>query len=65
MNPWTDVLQHPIVFCLGLTLLHFVWHGAIVGVVAWMLPMALRGCSAQTRYVTLLVLLAPNGMRRV
>lgn len=58
MNSWTDLLQHPLVFRLGWTLLHFVWQGAIVGTIAWSLLKFLERGSPQARYATLLVLLA-------
>ena len=51
---------------LGWTLLHFVWQGAVVGVVAALLLVALRRRSANARYLTAvavlgLMLLLPLG----
>jgi len=57
MTPWTDILQHPFVFRLGSTLLHFVWQGAVLGAIAGLLLIALRRGSSQARCATLLVIL--------
>jgi uncharacterized protein (TIGR03435 family) len=43
MNAWTDVV--------GWTLLHFVWEGTLIAVVAALALQALRRASAQLRYV--------------
>jgi protocatechuate 3,4-dioxygenase beta subunit len=46
---------------LSLALLHFVWQGAILGLLAWMLNSAFVGSSARIRYATNLTLLCVMG----
>jgi beta-lactamase regulating signal transducer with metallopeptidase domain len=45
-----SVLEHPDVRTLGITLLHFVWQGAIVALALALANAGLRGRSARPRY---------------
>ncbi|WP_306590605.1 M56 family metallopeptidase [Geothrix sp. 21YS21S-4] len=47
--PW---LQTPSAQALGWTLLHFLWQGAALGLMAWLGMALLRGASAKARYGT-------------
>jgi beta-lactamase regulating signal transducer with metallopeptidase domain len=57
----TEVLRlvsHPLAARIGLALLHFVWQGAVLGVIAAALLLALRRAPAASRYAALLAVLA-------
>ena len=53
-----EILNHPLVNLIGWTLLHFLWQGAIVGVIVAALLAGLRRRSASVRYVVGIVGLA-------
>jgi hypothetical protein len=42
---------HTLVESLGWTLLHFVWQGALVALVLWLLLAGLAGASSRARYL--------------
>ena len=44
------LLNYEIVEQIGLTLLHFVWQGLLIGLLFWLALLATRTASAQTRY---------------
>lgn len=50
MTPILTLLQHPLAQALGWTLLHFLWQGAALGLLAWLALLLLRGASARARY---------------
>ncbi|HEX7553117.1 MAG TPA: M56 family metallopeptidase [Geothrix sp.] len=50
MTPILTLLQHPLAQTLGWTLLHFLWQGAALGLLAWTALLLLRGASAKARY---------------
>ncbi|MBK9797216.1 MAG: M56 family metallopeptidase [Holophagaceae bacterium] len=43
-------LLHPAAQTLGWTLLHFLWQGAVLGLLAWLTLFLLRGANAKARY---------------
>jgi hypothetical protein len=53
-----EILNHPLVNLIGWTLLHFLWQGAIVGVIVAALLAGLRRRNASVRYVVGIVGLA-------
>ena len=58
MSGVAALLEHPVVLKLGLALLHFLWQGAALAVVASALLLALRRARPAARYLALLVVLA-------
>lgn len=50
----SEIPQHWLVLRLGWTLLHFLWQGAICGMLAWLLLALLRRSSPARRYAALL-----------
>jgi len=44
------VFNHSMIEQLGLTLLHFLWQGTLIGVLYWLVLLIGRPASAQTRY---------------
>ncbi|WP_243287316.1 M56 family metallopeptidase [Geothrix terrae] len=50
MNPLLSVVREPWAQSLGWSLLHFLWQGAALGLLAWLGLALLRGASARTRY---------------
>src|SRR5664279_323423 len=50
MTPILTLMQHPLAQALGWTLLHFLWQGAALGLLAWLALLLLRGASAKARY---------------
>ena len=50
MNPLLSLVQEPWAQALGWTLLHFLWQGALLGLLAWLSLALLRGASAKVRY---------------
>ena len=50
MIPLQSLVAQPWAQALGWTLLHFLWQGAALGLLAWMALALLRGASARTRY---------------
>jgi len=57
MNPLSmssalSLVREPWAQALGWTLLHFLWQGAALGLLAWLLLTLLRGASAKARYGT-------------
>lgn len=46
MTPILTLLQHPLAQALGWTLLHFLWQGAALGLLAWLALLLPRGASA-------------------
>ena len=50
--------EHPLVNALGWSLLHFVWQGALIGVVAYLVLRVMRPALASTRYLFAVVTLA-------
>jgi beta-lactamase regulating signal transducer with metallopeptidase domain len=64
MNSIAELLDKPIFQALGWTLIHFVWQGALIGILYFSLSLMLRRRSANVRYTTacmamLLMLVAP------
>lgn len=51
MNAVVEVLDHPLARQLGWGLLHSVWQGALIGVVFALCRLALKGRSADLRYL--------------
>jgi beta-lactamase regulating signal transducer with metallopeptidase domain len=58
MNSVATLLDQPIILKLSLALLHFLWQGAALAVVALLLLAALRHAKPTARYLALLVILA-------
>ncbi len=50
MTSLLTLMQHPLAQALGWTLLHFLWQGAALGLLAWLALLLLRGASARGRY---------------
>ncbi|WP_243295120.1 M56 family metallopeptidase [Geothrix mesophila] len=50
MNPLLSVVREPWAQALGWSLLHFLWQGAALGLLAWLALALLRGVSARARY---------------
>ncbi len=50
MTPLLSLAQHPWAQHLGWTLIHFLWQGAALGLLAWLTLTLLRGSSAKARY---------------
>ena len=50
MNPLQSLVLHPLAQTLGWTLLHFLWQGALLGLLAWLTLYLLRGADAKARY---------------
>ena len=51
MNPILSLATQPWAQSLGWTLLHFLWQGAALGFLAWMMLLLLQSSSAKARYV--------------
>ncbi|GLH67507.1 M56 family metallopeptidase [Geothrix edaphica] len=52
MTPLLSLAHAPWAQALGWSLLHFLWQGAALGLLAWLLLALLRGASAKARYGT-------------
>lgn len=52
MTPLLSLVREPWAQTLAWTLLHFLWQGAALGLLAWLLLALLRGASAKARYGT-------------
>jgi len=50
MTPLQSLVLHPVAQALGWTLLHFLWQGALLGLLAWLALALLRGASSKARY---------------
>ena len=50
--------EHPLVNALGWALVHFVWQGALIGVVAYLVLRGMRPLQASTRYLVAVIALA-------
>jgi len=50
MTPLLSLVREPWAQTLAWTLLHFLWQGAALGLLAWLLLTLLRGASAKVRY---------------
>ncbi|MGH9204381.1 MAG: hypothetical protein ACRD2A_24395 [Vicinamibacterales bacterium] len=50
--------EHPLVNALGWSLLYFVWQGALIGVVAYLILRVVRPQQASTRYLIAVIALA-------
>jgi len=50
MNALLSLVHEPWAQALGWSLLHFLWQGAALGLLAWLALALLRGASARTRY---------------
>lgn len=64
MNAIAELLDKPIFQALGWTLIHFIWQGALIGILYLSASLILRRRSANARYATacmamLLMLIAP------
>lgn len=64
LNALSSLLREPWTQSLGWSLLHFLWQGAALGLLAWLALALLRGASARARYgvacaVLLLMAAAP------
>jgi hypothetical protein len=51
MTDFLRVIDHPLVATLGWTLTHFVWQGAVLGLIAFALLRVFRPRDASTRYL--------------
>ncbi len=51
MSDALRLLDHPLSSALGWTLVHFVWQGAVLGLVAFFLLRVIRPAQASTRYL--------------
>jgi uncharacterized protein (TIGR03067 family) len=58
MNAILHWLDDPRWIRLGLSLIHFLWQGALLGLAAGMLMTWMRGASSRCRYAVLLVMLS-------
>lgn len=58
MTMLTRFLENPAAERFARALLHFLWQGLAAAIVAWLLLAALRRCSAQARYASLLAVFA-------
>ena len=56
MTTLNQFLENPAAQRLALVLLHFLWQGLLVAIVAWLLLVASRRASANARYVLLVAL---------
>lgn len=65
MNGWRELLESSWVQALGWTLLHFLWEGALIGLIASILFRFTRRASAQARYLVACMLLALCGVAPV
>jgi beta-lactamase regulating signal transducer with metallopeptidase domain/cell division septum initiation protein DivIVA len=52
MNQLLSLAHEPWALALGWSLLHFLWQGAALGLLAWLVLALLRGASAKARYGT-------------
>ena len=52
MTPLLSLVSQPWAHTLGWTLLHFIWQGALLGLLAWMTLALLRGADTKVRYGT-------------
>ena len=52
MTPLQSLVSQPWAHTLGWTLLHFIWQGAVLGLLAWVALALLRGTDAKVRYGT-------------
>jgi beta-lactamase regulating signal transducer with metallopeptidase domain len=50
MTPLLSLVLHPLAQTLGWTLIHFLWQGAALGLLAWLALLLMRGGSAKARY---------------
>ncbi|MDP1833101.1 MAG: M56 family metallopeptidase, partial [Geothrix sp.] len=50
MTPLLSFAMHPLAQALGWTLIHFLWQGAALGLLAWLVLLLMRGGSAKARY---------------
>ncbi|HJW72603.1 MAG TPA: M56 family metallopeptidase [Geothrix sp.] len=50
MNPILSLAREPWAQALGWTLVHFLWQGAVLGLVAWLTLLLMRGLGARARY---------------
>ncbi len=50
MTPLLSLVSQPWAHTLGWTLLHFIWQGAVLGLLAWVALALLRGADAKLRY---------------
>jgi len=51
MNFATELLNHPLVLALGWALVHFLWQGAVIAGILFVMLTALRRQSAKARYL--------------
>src|SRR5262245_53074199 len=51
MNSALQLAEHPLVGALGWTLLHFVWQGAAIGLITYLILRGGRPALASTRYL--------------
>jgi beta-lactamase regulating signal transducer with metallopeptidase domain/parvulin-like peptidyl-prolyl isomerase len=56
MNHWTVWAETPTALRIGSTLLHFLWQGAAIAILAWIILAALRQARPQTKYAALLTM---------
>ena len=50
MTTLLSLVLHPVAQALGWTLLHFLWQGALLGLLAWLALALLRGANSKARY---------------
>ncbi len=51
MSSALQFAEHPLVNALGWTLLHFVWQGAVIGLITYLILRVVRPTLASTRYL--------------
>ncbi|MBA3269438.1 MAG: M56 family metallopeptidase, partial [Acidobacteria bacterium] len=57
MNDALRLIGHPLVAALGWTLTHFVWQGAVLGLIAFFILRVIRPSRASVRYLVSLAML--------
>jgi beta-lactamase regulating signal transducer with metallopeptidase domain len=66
MTTLLSLMLHPLAQALAWTLIHFLWQGAALGLLAWLALVLLRGATARARYglacaFLILMVAAPAG----
>jgi bla regulator protein blaR1 len=51
MSSALQLAEHPLVNAIGWTLLHFVWQGAVIGLITYLILRVVRPTLASTRYL--------------
>lgn len=58
MNTVLTYLADPVAEAIGLTILHSLWQGALIGILAWLFLKLRKNCSVQLSYLTAVLALA-------